>query len=139
MTDNFMAKADIASPEQLPGLTLAYIGDGYYELVVRNHLLDGGARKVESLHKQAIALVRAGTQAKLAYLLQPELSEFELAVFHRGRNAKCQHAPKGATVTEYHTATGLEALVGYWYLRGEDERLNRCFELLWQLEEEENA
>lgn len=139
MTENFVAKAAIDSPERLPGLTLAYIGDGYYELVVRNHLLSEGARKVESLHKQAIALVRAGTQARLAYALEPELSELEASVFHRGRNAKGQHIPKGATVTEYRVATGLEALVGYWYLAGAAERLNRCFELLWQLEEEEKC
>ncbi len=136
MTENFIEKATIANPEQLPGLTLAYIGDGYYELVVRNHLLAGGARKVDDLHKQAIALVRAGRQAQLVRLLEPQLDEAEQGVYHRGRNAKGQHIPKGATVAEYRMATGLEALVGYWYLAGKDERLRHCFDLLWQLEEE---
>lgn len=136
MTDLFVEKAQVERPEQLPSLALAYIGDGYYELVVRNHLLAAGARKVDALHKQAISLVRAGTQARLVKLLEPELDEQELGVYHRARNTKGQHAPKGATVGEYHTATGLEALVGYWYLTGAKERLARCFELLWQLEDE---
>lgn len=134
MTERFDEKAQMERPELLPSLALAYIGDGYYELVVRNHLLAAGGRKVDSLHKQAISLVRAGTQARLVKELEPELTEVELGVFHRARNTKGQHAPKGATVGEYHTATGLEALVGYWYLSGSDERLARCFELLWQLE-----
>jgi ribonuclease-3 family protein len=132
-----IAKFASDKPELLPGLTLAYIGDGYYELVVRNHLLSEGARKVEELHKQAISLVRAGMQARLAHRLEPELSEFELTVFHRGRNAKGQHIPKGATVSDYRAATGMEALVGYWYLAGAEERLERCFEVLWQIREEE--
>lgn len=135
MTDIFCEKAIIETPEQLAGLTLAYIGDGYYELVVRNHLLAVGARRVDSLHKQAVELVRAGTQARLAHILEPELTEEELGVYHRGRNAKGQHIPKGATVSDYRAATGLEALVGYWYLAGKSARLKHCFKLLWQLEE----
>lgn len=136
MTEEFQVKAEIDHPELLPSLTLAYIGDGYYELVVRNHILAGGTRKVEALHKQAISLVRAGMQARLVKQLEEELDETEMGVFKRARNAKGQHTPKGATAGEYHTATGLEALVGYWYLTGAKERLARCFELLWQLEEE---
>lgn len=136
MTEIFVEKASIECPEQLPGLTLAYIGDGYYELVVRNHLLAAGARKVDGMHKQAIALVRAGMQARLVKEMEPELTEREQGVYHRGRNAKGQHIPKGSTVSEYRAATGLEALVGYWYLSGANERLSRCFELLWQLEEQ---
>lgn len=137
MTEIFVEKAAVERPELLPGLTLAYIGDGYYELVVRNHLLAAGVRKVDSLHKQAIGLVRAGMQSRLVMIMESELDEIELGVYHRGRNAKGQHIPKGATVAEYRAATGLEALVGYWYLTGADERLQRCFELLWQLEEEQ--
>ncbi len=139
ITEKFVEKAAIKQPEQLSGLTLAYIGDGFYELVVRNHLLAAGVRKVDDLHKQAIGLVRAAAQARLIHQLEPELTEFELAVYHRGRNAKGQHIPKGATVAEYRAATGLEALVGYWYLTGADDRLSRCFEVLWQQEEDKNA
>ncbi len=129
----------IDQPELLPALTLAYIGDGFYELTVRNHLLSAGVRRVDDLHTQAIALVRAGTQAELARRLLSELDGQEQSVFHRARNAKGQHTPKGATPGEYHAATGLEALVGYWYLTGAAARLERCFTVLWEIEGEKNA
>ena len=134
MEDRFCEKYVTDRPEALPALTLAYIGDGYYELVVRNRLLTEGARRVDELHTQAVALVRAATQARLARLLEPQLTETESGVLHRGRNAKGQHVPKGAKVTEYRLATGLEALVGYWYLTGAAERLAWAFGQLWQME-----
>lgn len=134
MEERFCEKFITDKPEALPALTLAYIGDGYYELVVRNRLLIEGTRRVEELHVQAVALVRAAAQARLARLLEPQLTEAEVCVLHRGRNAKGQHVPKGAKVTEYRLATGLEALVGYWYLTGAAERLAWAFDLLWQLE-----
>lgn len=118
---------------------MAYIGDGFYELTVRNHLLSAGVRRVEELHTKAIDLVRAGTQAELARRLLVELSEDEQGVFHRARNAKGQHTPKGATPAEYHAATALEALVGYWYLTGAAARLEMCFAVLWEIEGEKNA
>jgi len=124
-------------PELLPALTLAYIGDGYYELVVRNYLLGQGLRRVDDLHKHAVELVCAATQAQLAHRLQPRLEQTEETVLRRGRNAKGMHIPKGATVAEYRWATGLEALVGYWYLNGDYERLDYCFNELWQLRQEE--
>lgn len=123
-------------PELLPALTLAYIGDGYYELVVRNYLLKQGLRRVDDLHKRAIELVCAATQAQLAHRLQPGLNEAEQTVLRRGRNAKGMHIPKGATVANYRLATGLEALVGYWYLCEDWERLDECFEQLWQMRKE---
>lgn len=134
MIGKFCEKFVTDRPEALPALTLAYIGDGYYELVVRNRLLTEGTRRVEELHTQAVALVRAAAQARLARLLEPQLTEAEVGVLHRGRNAKGQHVPKGAKVTEYRLATGLEALVGYWYLTGAAERLAWAFDSLWQLE-----
>ena len=124
-------------PELLPALTLAYIGDGYYEMVVRNYLLGQGLRKVDDLHKNAIDLVCAATQAQLAHRLHPNLEPAEETVLRRGRNAKGMHIPKGATMTEYRWATGLEALVGYWYLNGDWERLDYCFNELWQLRQAE--
>ena len=124
-------------PELLPALTLAYIGDGYYELVVRNFLLGQGLRRVDDLHKHAIELVCATTQAQLAHRLQPCLNQAEETVLRRGRNAKGMHIPKGATVANYRLATGLEALVGYWYLSGDWDRLDYCFKQLWQLRGEE--
>lgn len=132
-TQEYTKKYDSEKPEQLPALTLAYIGDAYYELVVRNFLLRRGIRKVEELHRTAITLVRAGMQARLAHALESELDEQERTVLHRGRNTKGLHNPKGATVQEYRAATGLEALVGFWYLRGDEERLERCFAVLYEI------
>ena len=117
-------------PELLPALTLAYIGDGYYEMAVRNYLLKQGLRRVDDLHKNAIELVCAATQAQLAHRLQPGLNEVEQTVLRRGRNAK------GATVANYRLATGMEALVGYWYLCADWERLDDCFAQLWQMRKE---
>ena len=114
-------------PELLPALTLAYIGDGYYEMAVRNYLLKQGLRRVDDLHKNAIELVCAATQAQLAH---------RLTVLRRGRNAKGMHIPKGATVANYRLATGMEALVGYWYLCADWERLDDCFAQLWQMRKE---
>lgn len=139
MTEILTNDKIVGQPELLPALTLAYIGDAVYELSVREHLLAAGVRRVEELHTRAVALVRAGTQAALAERLLPELSAAELGVFHRARNAKGQHPPKGAAPGEYHAATGLEALVGYWYLTAARERLERCLAVLWEIEEEKNA
>ena len=126
-------------PELLPALTLAYIGDGVYELQVRKHLLRLGIYKVDDLHKRAISLVCANTQARLAAAIQEQLTPFEVSIMHRGRNAKGQHNPKGASVATYHLATGLETLIGYWYLAGAEERLVWFFQRLWQYEKENQA
>ena len=121
-------------PALLPALTLAYIGDVVYELAVRQHLLEQGIYKVNELHKRAVHLVCAKTQAALSHSLEAELTEAEISVLHRGRNAK-GHAPKSVPVITYKQATGLEALVGYWYLMQEESRLNWFFAQLWQFAE----
>lgn len=106
----------------LPALTLAYIGDAVYELYVRQRLLDQNI-KVHSLHKLAVRRVNHHTQANLLDQVEQELAEDELAVARRGRNAKSGQVPKNADVITYRKSTGLEALVGYLYLKGESERL----------------
>ncbi len=123
----------------LPVLTLAYIGDVVYELAVRQHLLARGIVKVQILHKNSIDLVRACTQANLAHRIEDKLNEDELTILRRGRNAKGHHAPKGASITSYRLATGLEALVGYLYLEDKQARLAWLLEELWHLEEEAKA
>lgn len=128
-----------ARPELLPALTLAYMGDVVYELAVRQHLLEKGIYKVNDMHKAAVGLVCAKTQAALSHLLEQELTEEETAVMHRGRNAKAQHAPKSVPITTYKQATGLEALIGYWYLMHNEARLNWFFEQLWQFQEPEKT
>ncbi|MDD4571776.1 MAG: ribonuclease III domain-containing protein [Clostridia bacterium] len=126
-------------PELLPSLTLAYIGDVVYELAVRQHLLEKGIYKVNDMHKAAVGLVCAKTQAVLVHLLEDEFTETENAVMHRGRNAKGQHNPKSVPVTTYRQATGLEALIGYWYLTKDELRLGWFFERLWQFAEAEKT
>lgn len=104
-------------------LALAYIGDAIYDLVIRTVVVERANRPVRNLHKMAIQYVNAVTQAKMIAVLEDELSEEEMAIYHRGRNAKSYTTAKNASVGEYHMATGLEALFGYLYLNGETDRL----------------
>jgi ribonuclease-3 family protein len=121
-------------PAQLPALTLAYIGDGVYELFVRRRMLENEGIKAHNLHRQAIKRVNAQAQANLLKKLKDELNEEEKAIARRGRNAKSGQIPKNANVGEYRLATGLEALVGYLFLKGQWERIE---ELLARIEEKE--
>jgi len=118
-------------PGQLPSLTLAYIGDAVYELYVRSNLLNAGGIKVQHLHRAAIKRVNAVTQARLLEKVEEQLTEAELAVARRGRNAKSGHVPKSSEVTEYRKSTGLETLIGYLYLKGQYDRIE---EILSQIE-----
>lgn len=124
------------NPNFMPALTLAYLGDVVYEIEVRKYLVRRGIYKVDDLHKMAVTLVRANTQAEFIQLIKDELTADEASVFRRGRNAKGQHNPKGASVASYKLATGLEALVGYWYLTENQPRLDWFFGRLWQFDQE---
>lgn len=104
-------------------LTLAYIGDAVFELVVRTVLVDRKNTQPEKLHKAATKVVKAETQALMAEALKEELTEEELTIFKRGRNAKSATKAKNATMSEYRRATGFEALMGYLYLKGNIERM----------------
>ena len=104
-------------------LTLAYIGDAIFELVVRTVLVERKNTQAEKLHKAATKIVKAETQALMIEALKEDLTEEELAVFKRGRNAKAVTRAKNATMSEYRRATGFEALMGYLYLKGEMERM----------------
>lgn len=108
-------------------LTLAYIGDGIYEIVIRTMLVEQANRQVNKIHKAASSLVNAHTQAELIFLMMDMLTEEELAVYKRGRNAKAVTRAKNASMSEYRTATGFEALMGWLYLTGQSERM---FQLL---------
>lgn len=122
-------------PAQLPALTLAYIGDGVYELYVRRNILNKEGIKAHNLHRQAIKRVNASAQAHLLMELKDQLTEQEQAVARRGRNAKSGQVPKNANVGEYRLATGLEALIGYLFLKGQWDRIE---ELLAKIEKEED-
>ena len=104
-------------------LTLAYIGDGVYELVIRTILVKKGNCPVNQLHKKASSLVKAGAQSKMMELLEPDLTEEELAVYKRGRNAHSPTMAKHATMADYRRATGFEALMGYLYLKEDYSRI----------------
>lgn len=104
-------------------LALAYIGDAIYDLVIRTIVVEQGNRSANDLHKKTVAYVNARVQARMIEALENELTEEELAVYHRGRNAKSYTTAKNASVIEYRKATGLEALCGYLYLQGQQERM----------------
>ncbi|MBQ6807418.1 MAG: ribonuclease III [Lachnospiraceae bacterium] len=104
-------------------LTLAYIGDAIYDLVIRTIVVERGNQSAKGLHKTTIEYVNAKVQAKMIDALEETLTEEELAVYHRGRNAKSYTSAKNASIIEYRKATGLEALMGYLYLKGETARM----------------
>ena len=118
----------------LPGsLELAYLGDTVYDLHVRSHLVQKGGR-VRALHKQAISFVCAHAQSEALGRIEEMLTEQEAAVVRRARNTN-QSPPKNADPGEYHRATALEALLGYLYIRGEEDRLNELLALALPEEE----
>lgn len=123
----------------LPALTLAYIGDGIYEIGIRRYLLSKNVMKVEELHRKAVHYVKATFQSRFYQYLAETLPERELAVMKRGRNAKTGHQPKSSGVVEYHNATGVEALFGALWLSGEKERLDVLFQQLYTFIEEDNT
>ena len=104
-------------------LALAYIGDAVYEVLIRTRVMNQGNMQVSKMHKRSAELVKAPTQAVIIKLLLEELSQEEMAVYKRGRNARTATMAKHATMTEYRMATGFEALVGYLYLEGRHDRL----------------
>ena len=117
--------ADSYSP-----LTLAFVGDGVYDLLVREWLVKQANRPVGELNKMKVKLVKCESQAQLMKELLPSLTDRELAVFKRGRNAAPKCTPRHGTVADYHTATGMECLFGYLYLNSENERISELFNLI---------
>ncbi len=107
------------------GLTLAYIGDGYYELQIRKYLIEKKLTKVNELHKNAIKYTSANNQAKACKVLIEEyFTEEEIKIFKRGRNQTSTHKPKNSDLATYSTSTGFEAVIGYHYLDNNEKRLN---------------
>ena len=104
-------------------LTLAYIGDAVYEMVIRTIIVERANKAANELHKKAVKFVQAGTQAAMIMALQDILTEDELAVFKRGRNAKSNTSAKNASITDYRKATGFEALIGFLYLMDDMDRV----------------
>lgn len=104
-------------------LVLAYIGDGVFELIIRSYVVNQGNVQVHKMHRHTSSIVKAQTQAQMAVRLEPFLTGEEESFYRRGRNAKSHTTAKNATVGDYRKATGFEALVGYLYLTGQNDRL----------------
>ena len=104
-------------------LTLAYIGDGIYEIVVRTIIVDEANRQVNKIHKASSQLVKAQSQAKMIHLIMDMLTEEEKSIYKRGRNAKAVTRAKNASMSDYRVATGFEALMGWLYLSGQSDRM----------------
>ena len=130
--DYFHLSAGQGQVGQISSLGLAYLGDGDYELMVRAYLCLRGKATNKGLHRAALDYVAAPAQARRVQKILPLLTAEEQDVFRRGRNSHTAAIPKGASVAEYHTATALEALFGWLYLRGETDRLNQLFTLMME-------
>lgn len=115
------------NPKELSSLTLAFIGDTVYELLVREYLLGFGKRQVGELNKDKVSMVCCSAQTKALEKIRELLSDEEEAVFKRGRNVQVNSVPRNSTLKDYHTATGLEALFGYLYLSDRVERVKELF------------
>ena len=109
--------------KQYSPLTLAYIGDAAYELVVRTVLVSRANTQVNKLHHAASNLVKAETQSRMIDVLEPHFTPEEEHIYKRGRNAKSYTSAKNASITDYRRATGCEAVMGYLYLKGEFTRM----------------
>lgn len=117
---------------------LAYLGDSVIEICVRQRLVEAGYSSSAKLNKLALDYVRATRQAEAMKRIADALTEEENAVFHRGRNIGHTNTPKSATVAEYRAATGMEALFGYLFLGGRQERISELFEMAYPKEENKN-
>lgn len=121
---------DKCNPKDLSPLTLAYIGDAVFEVFVRERLVCQANRPVNDLHRLSVKRVKAGAQKEAMDTLLPILTEEEITLFKRGRNAKSNSTPKNAKEGDYHWATGFECLFGYLYLDDQTERLLELFEII---------
>ena len=111
--------------------TLAYLGDGVYELLVRDLVLRKGNRPHGVLHREATEYVSARGQSDALEKILPLLTEEEATVFRRGRNSDAVGG-KNSDVIQYKRATGVEALFGYLFLCGQTRRLEELFHIMWE-------
>ena len=123
-------------PEEIPVLVLAYLGDAVYDLYIRQYLIEQGITRLNVLHKKATGYVRAEKQALAIRSLEERLSDAEAAVARRGRNAKSSHPKKGKDIGIYHYSTGLEALVGYLFMKRNYNRLQEVLTMARESVEE---
>jgi len=124
MEESIITVGDGYSP-----LALAFLGDAVFEIYVREHLLKQANSSVDSLHRKAVKYVKASAQCEAFDRIEPHLSEKELRIFKRGRNAKSNSKAKNAALSEYKKATGFETLLGYLHINENFERLNELLEI----------
>lgn len=125
-----MSHDENCNPNLLSPLTLAFIGDTVFDLLVREQLINEANRPVGKLHSLASGRVCAAAQARASGYLAEALSVEERDIFRRGRNASSGHTPKNASEADYHMATALETLFGWLYLKGESARIKELFEII---------
>ena len=116
--------------KQISPLTLAFVGDTVFDLLVRESIVCEANRPTNDLHLLAVKKVKASAQANFAELLMPYFTDDELAVYKRGRNAKTAHIAKNATTRDYHMASGLEAVFGWLYLQGDMQRIKYLYNII---------
>lgn len=104
-------------------LVLAYIGDGIYDIIIRTIVVAKGNSQPNKLHKKTAHLVKASAQSAMIEAIMEEMTQEELAIYKRGRNAKSPTMAKNASMSDYRRATGFEALMGYLYLQGQMKRI----------------
>ena len=117
------------NPAEFSPLVLAYIGDAVFELMSRQKVIGQTNRPVNILNRMSRSIVNAASQSEMYSKLESFITEEELSIMRRGRNAKSYTKAKNQTVSDYRRATGVEALFGYLYLKEDYERLNTIFEI----------
>ncbi len=132
MTDYFGIELSEEQLSRISVLGFAHMGDCVYEMLVRTWLCAHGRVTGKGMHKDTVSYVSAGAQAKAAARIMPVLTEAETSVYRRGRNAKVNSVPHNADLSQYHAATGLEALFGWLWLKGERGRINELFEAIME-------
>ena len=127
--ENVFFQFDENEVNMMSPLALAYIGDAVYELYIRAHVMKKGNMPVNKLHRASTHFVSANAQSDIMHTLEDRLSEEELRIFKRGRNAHSYTSAKNADIVDYRRATGFEALIGYIFLKTDYKRLDELIDI----------
>jgi len=119
--------------KRVNGLSLAFIGDAVFEVMVREYLIINNLNlSAHKLHLKAVSYVKANSQRGFIRQLEKYLTEDEMYIFKKGRNTKSATVPKNATVSDYRAATGFETLIGYLYITGQIDRLQLIMDIIFE-------
>ena len=125
MSERILEKVESREAELKNPVVLAYLGDTVYDLFVRTALVKHSKMHVKDLNQCAARIVNAHAQAEAAEWLKEKFTAQDSEIYRRGRNARVGSVPKNMAVADYHKATGLEAVMGYLFLTGQQERLEQ--------------